>query len=88
MSANTPDNVKTTALYAWVGEDEMGSGQIGLKQGVVPAGIIPLVAVDGRKMDRDFILAQLQQQANIYGKTIRLCKFEFTEELITLNPGK
>ena len=37
MSANTPDNVKTTALYAWVGEDEMGSGQIGLKQGVVPA---------------------------------------------------
>ena len=33
-------------IYAWVGEDEYGSGRVGLKQGVVPAGIIPLVAMD------------------------------------------
>ena len=36
--------VEDVELYAWVGEDEFGSGEIGLKQGLVPAGMIPLVA--------------------------------------------
>lgn len=34
------------AIYAWVGEDEYGSGKVGIKQGMVPAGIIPLAAMD------------------------------------------
>ena len=25
-------------LYAWMGMDELGSGQVGIKQGIVPAG--------------------------------------------------
>lgn len=86
IQPNTPNNVKETALYAWVGEDEFGSNDVGLKQAMVPAGCIPLVAVNGKKLDRDYIIAQLQRQANAYGKSIRLCKYEFVEELITVVP--
>ena len=82
---NTPEKMKKTPLYAWMGEDEY-TGEVGLKQGIVPAGFIPLVAVNGQKIDRDFIIAQLQIQANTYGKPIRFCKYEFVEELITIIP--
>lgn len=88
MSQPTPDNVKEICLYAWVGEDEHGSGKVGIKQALVPAGYIPLVAVDDFKIDRDYIQEALQSQANKYGKTIRLCKFVFVEEIVTLEPGK
>jgi hypothetical protein len=63
-------------LYAWVGEDELGSGEVGLKQALVPAGLIPLVATTRDKMDRPEIVAQLQAQANRYGKPIRLVRFD------------
>ncbi len=82
----TPENVKEIYLYAWLGEDEHGSGKVGLKQALVPAGMIPLVAVDDFKLDREYIQEALQAQANQYGKTIRFCKFKFVEEIITLEP--
>ena len=84
----TPDNVKQTILYGWVGEDEFGSGKVGLKQANCPAGCIPMVAVRQDRMDEAYIVGQLQQQANAYGKTIRLCKFVFSEEIITIEPQK
>jgi len=83
---NTPENVKEIILYAWLGEDEHGSGVVGIKQALVPAGYIPLVAKDEFKIDREYIQEALQAQANTYGKTIRLCKFKFVEELMTLEP--
>lgn len=86
MSGNTPENVKEVALFAWLGEDEFGSGKVGLKQALVPAGYIPLVAVDDFKLDRDAIREAMQAQANAYGKTIRFCKFAFVEEIITVEP--
>jgi hypothetical protein len=76
--------VDEVVLYAWVGEDEFGSGEIGLKQGLCPAGIIPLVAVNQEKMTR--FQSTLQKQVNKYGKTIRLCKFVFSEVIIELEP--
>lgn len=39
-------------IYAWVGEDEFGSGEIGLKQAIVPAGVIPMVAIKQDKIDQ------------------------------------
>lgn len=86
--SKTPENVKELILYAWLGEDEFGSGKVGLKQALVPAGMIPLVAVDVSKINRDHIHHALQSQADEYGKTIRLCKFVLTEEIITIEPGK
>lgn len=86
--SDTPENVKEVALYAWLGEDEFGSGVVGLKQAMVPAGCIPLVAVDNFKIDREYIQQAMQAQANAYGKTIRFCKFTFVEEIITIEPEK
>jgi hypothetical protein len=73
-------------LFAWVGDDEFGSGAVGIKQARVPAGLIPLVAVDRRKMDRDDVIAQLQRQAVTYGTTIRLVRYVAVETVVTLNP--
>lgn len=39
----TPEPVRKMVLYAWVGEDELGSGEVGLKQALVPAGFIALI---------------------------------------------
>ena len=82
----TPDNVKEIELYAWLGEDELGSGVVGIKQCLVPAGFIPLVATKEAKMSQEMIQQALQSQANAYGKTIRLCKFTFVEEVVTIEP--
>lgn len=62
-------------VWAWVGEDELGSGEVGLKQADVPAGRIPLVAIDRAKLDRAYIRTQLGAQAVTYGKPIRLARF-------------
>jgi hypothetical protein len=73
-------------LYAWIGEDEFGSGVVGLKRALVPAGDIPLVATTRAKMDTHEITAQLQRQADRYGKTISLARFVVVETLVALKP--
>jgi len=44
------DELEDVELFAWLGRDEFGSGEIGLKQGVVPAGLIPIVSVKRDKV--------------------------------------
>ncbi|HEY2252481.1 MAG TPA: hypothetical protein VGH74_15515 [Planctomycetaceae bacterium] len=73
-------------LYAWLGEDELGSGEIGLKQALVPSGLIPIVSVDRDKAARDDIRRQLQMQADQYGKTIRLVRYVAVEILLEIEP--
>jgi len=85
---SNPQSHTALELFAWVGEDELGSGEIGLKQAVVPAGRVALVATRQDKMMGSQIPQQLQQQATNHGKTIRLCRFVFVEELVTLEPKK
>jgi hypothetical protein len=68
-----------TSLYAWIGEDELGSGEIGIKQSQVPAGMIPMVAIKRQKMERHWPAAE--QQAATYGKRIHLCRYAFAEVL-------
>ncbi len=72
-------SIEDHSLYAWVGEDELGSGRIGLKQGLVPAGFIPLVTMDydAQKIMRGAIRLAMEQQAKMYGKKIRLVRFRF-----------
>lgn len=69
------------ALYAWVGEDEHGSGRVGLKQGMVPAGLIPLVAMDYHLDKLARLKPQMDAQAARSGKKIRLMKFVSTGEV-------
>ena len=75
-------------LYAWVGEDERGSGKIGLKQGRVPAGYIPLVAMDYDVAKIARLQPQMEEQARQYGKRIRLCKFEMTAVVVETRAGE
>ena len=85
---NDPD-VEKVELFAWVGRDELApgnTGDIGIKQGLVPAGMIPLVSVNKSKIVPQYLVNALQEQANQYGKTIRLCRFVFAEEVLTLEP--
>lgn len=74
-----PPELDQLALYAFVGEDEFGSGEIGLKQGLVPAGYIPLVAIRRDKIDRDVLRLAMGLQAKEYGKKIRLVRFRAEE---------
>lgn len=60
-------------LYAWIGEDELGSGEVGVKQGWCPAGYIPAVSIDEQKARR--FAEGFQHQAANYGKRIYLVRF-------------
>ncbi|HEY1865913.1 MAG TPA: hypothetical protein VGG55_02490 [Candidatus Acidoferrales bacterium] len=78
-------DINELELYAWVGEDELGSGEIGMKQGLVPAGLIPLVATKRAKVDRQFIRDQMAHQQAQYGKRIVLARFRFDQILSVAN---
>jgi hypothetical protein len=72
-----PKKLEEMELYAWMGVDELGSGEIGIKQGRVPAGNIPLVSIDRAKVEK--IYGQMEDQAKRYGQRIRLVRFMFVE---------
>ena len=72
--------------YAWVGEDERGSGELGIKNAVVPAGNIPIVAIERDKIDQPYIVRQLQAQSDKYGKTIYFVKLKFEQVEKVLKP--
>lgn len=76
MSKNKLEEME---LFAWMGEDELGSGEIGIKQGFVPAGMIPLVSIKKEKINTSNIRNGLAVQSCIYGKKIKLCRFKFIE---------
>lgn len=76
------DNLK---VYAWYGVDEFGS-EVGLKQARVPAGMIPLVAMQEHKINVPIIIQQLQDQSSIYNRNIKLGKFVLVEDIVELKP--
>jgi hypothetical protein len=75
--AEPPKEVQQFEAYAWIGRDELGSGVFGLKQGSVPAGIIPMVSPSVRKLDRYW--DQAEKQARIYGQKIYMVRLAFVE---------
>lgn len=72
-----PKEVLQLEVYAWVGRDEYGSGVFGLKQGQVPAGLIPMVAIDQQKLDKYWDNAEMQ--ALLHGQRIYLVKLIFAK---------
>lgn len=87
MSTDPRDRLQEIELFAWIGEDELGSGVIGIKQGLVPAGYIPLVATTAEKINRDFLKVAMCLQASSYGKKIYLCRFKFDAVLWATGEG-
>jgi hypothetical protein len=73
---------KPLVIYAWVGEDEHGSGKVGIKQGLVPAGYIPLACMDYHLDRLAKLLPAMEMQAKMYGKKIRLMKFVETGKVV------
>lgn len=85
---DSPERLKSIELFAWLGEDELGSGIVGLKQAIVPSGYTALVATSRIKIDRAIITPGLSLQAAEYGKKIYLCRFKFQEVLWTTEEGE
>lgn len=71
-------------LFAWVGEDELGSGEVGLKQGLTPAGMIALVATKQEKMTQDYLVTQLRAQVARWGKPITLVRYQAVGAVLVL----
>jgi small ligand-binding sensory domain FIST len=72
-------------LFAWVGEDEFGSGEVGIKQALCPAGCIPMVSVSQRKIAEAYIVEQMQEVVRKYRKRRQLVRFvpvEVVREII------
>lgn len=80
------NNLESIKLYAWLGEDEFGSGEIGLKQAAVPAGMVPMVATSEAKMNQGFIREAMDAQGKKFGKKIVLCRYRIEE--VILEVGK
>jgi hypothetical protein len=75
-------------IYAWLGEDEHGSGKVGLKQGLTPAGTIPLAAMDYHLDRMARMLPAMEAQAAQFGKKIRLYKFVAVEVAAETKAGE
>ena len=77
-------------LYAWVGEDELGNGIVGLKQYLDHGVPVPFVVIEAHldRATRLDVVAALQEQANDYGVTIRLVEFIESATTITITPDK
>lgn len=76
------------AIYAWVGEDEHGSGKVGLKQGLTPAGMIPLAAMSYHLDRLAKLMPAMEAQAAVHGKKIRLVKFVAVEVAAETKAGE
>jgi hypothetical protein len=80
------DKLKGLKCWAWVGEDDgpVRSGEIGLKQGRTPAGMIPLAAVTPGKMHQGYIRDQMRFLVQHTGVKRYLVRFrvEAIEEVI------
>lgn len=76
------------SIYAWVGEDEFGSGRVGIKQGLVPAGMIPLAAMSYHLDRLAKLKPQMEAQAAASGKKIRLVRFVEAEVAAETKEGE
>ncbi len=72
--------------YAWIGEDEYGSGEVGIKGGLTKAGYIPLVSIHRRKLESEDLVAQAQAIVNQWGKPHRLVHMVATAEVMKVEP--
>lgn len=80
------DAILSRDLWGWLGLDEFGSGEVGLKQAYCPAGLIPQVALDRRKVDGPDTAAQLQLIATQFGKARYLVRFTAVEIVRVIEP--
>lgn len=81
-----------TAL-AWIGEDELGSGEIGIKRVILEGQPMALVLLETQrnvvgKLTDPMLQSGLQDMANHYGKPLRLVRLQVVEEVMTITPKR
>jgi hypothetical protein len=80
---------RQTAI-AWIGEDEFGNGEVGIKRAILGYELFPLVFMEGQRnavmLQSGGLLEQLQAMANEYGKPLRLVRFVAAETIMTIEP--
>lgn len=77
-------------LCAWIGEDDGSedTGRIGLKQAIVPAGLVPLVAMDYHKDKLQALRGQMEDLSSLTGKKRYLCRFVMVEIIEQTDAGE
>ena len=86
-----PKKAEEMVLYAWVGAQDdpfakTGKGEFGLKQGVVPAGTIPIVACKEEKVNTQDIVDQMKKWVGLTGIPRQLVRFKFDAVIGEINP--
>lgn len=86
-----PERIKNMELYAWIGQDDQPdrtqrTGEWGIKQGLCPAGYIPIVAVKRGKVEP--FAERFEAQASAMGKKIRLVRFAYAEVIYETEAGE
>lgn len=82
------DAILKTEMLAYIGEDELGSGEIGLKQGMTQLGLIPLAFI-GTHRDRAEsgpMKMQMALQARAFDKPIYLVRYAAVEIIKVYEP--
>lgn len=74
-------------LWAWVGEDELGSGEIGVKRAMVGGMYKALVTTRPRGGNISEYLPDLEAAAACYGKKIRLVHYVPMEVVLETSNG-
>lgn len=83
---------KLTAV-AWVGEDELGSGEVGIKRVLLEGQPMALVLMETQrnvmeKLTDEELMRGLQDMVNHYGKPVRLVRLQVVDELQVLLPQR
>lgn len=86
LRARNAATVPPMDLFAWIGEDELGSGVVGIKARLMPTGLTALacIAEHRDRLQDPAVVASLQAQVNRYGKRIRFARFSIVEDLMAL----
>lgn len=84
----SPRSAQEMVLYAWVGADDAidqpRTEEFGLKQGVVPAGTIALVACKEEKVNNQNLIDQMMILMQLTGIPRQLVKFKFEKVIIEI----
>lgn len=84
----SPRSAQEMVLYAWVGADDAidapRTEEFGLKQGVVPAGTIALVACKEEKVNNQNLIDQMMILMQLTGIPRQLVKFKFEKVILEI----
>ena len=69
------DELQGMTLYAWVGRDELGSGEIGIKRVGTRDGCLALCVFSRKKLESEPVLAAMAAMSEEFGNKLLLAEF-------------